>query len=372
MRVKELAAQPGGTDYAGALRALFGLGIDADVDDDGRARRGRHRRPRPRSGDRRDRRAVDRDAAARHPRAARWPAPSRRPSPTRSPPPPGAAVELVHITTEGDRSAAAIAAARRHRRLRDGAPRGAARPASVDLAVHSYKDLPTAPAAGLILAAVPPPRGPARRARRPRRPHPRRAARRARRSAPARPRRVAQLRALGLGLEIVPIRGNVDTRMGRVGVEVGDLDAVVLARAGLARLGRLDAITETLDPLQVLPGARAGRARRRVPHQRRPHPRAARPARGRRPPAPASPPSARTLAALEAGCSAPVAAYAEIAEGEDGPELFLRASVTAIDGSDGVRGSLTGPLADAAALGRAARRRPARPRRRPSSWRSAR
>ena len=51
------------------------------------------------------------------------------------------------------------------------------------------------------------------------------------------PRRVAQLRRSGLGLEIVPIRGNVDTRIGRVAP--GDLDAVVLARAGLGRLGRL-------------------------------------------------------------------------------------------------------------------------------------
>ena len=63
--------------------------------------------------------------------------------------------------------------------------------------------------------------------------------------------------------------------------------------------------------------------------------------------------TARASAALEAGCSAPVAAYAEIAEGDTGPELFLRASVTAIDGSDSVRGSTSGPLADAAALGRA-------------------
>ena len=60
-----------------------------------------------------------------------------------------------------------------------------------------------------------------------------------------------------------------------------------------------------------------------------------------------------TLTALEAGCSAPVAAYAELAEGEDGPELYLRASVTAIDGSDGVRDSVTGPVADAERLGRA-------------------
>jgi hydroxymethylbilane synthase len=59
-----------------------------------------------------------------------------------------------------------------------------------------------------------------------------------------------------------------------------------------------------------------------------------------------------TLAALEAGCTAPVAAYAELAEGEDGPELFLRASVTALDGSDGVRGSITGPPPEAERLGR--------------------
>jgi hydroxymethylbilane synthase len=48
-----------------------------------------------------------------------------------------------------------------------------------------------------------------------------------------------------------------------------------------------------------------------------------------------------------------VAAYAEVAEGDAGPELFLRASVTALDGRDSVRGSLTGPLTDASALGRA-------------------
>ena len=90
-------------------------------------------------------------------------------------------------------------------------------PATVDLAVHSYKDLPTAPQPGLDPRRRPRPGGPARRARRPRRAHPRRAAARARRSAPARPRRVAQLRALGLGLDIVPIRGNVDTRLGAGG-----------------------------------------------------------------------------------------------------------------------------------------------------------
>ena len=260
----------------------------------------------------------------------------------------GTPVELVHIVTEGDRSSAAIAqlggtgvfVAAIRRALLEG---------SVDLAVHSYKDLPTAPEPGLIIAAVPVREDP-------------RDALVARdgltlgelppgsRIGTGAPRRVAQLRALGLGLDVVPIRGNVDTRLGRV--STGDLDAVVLARAGLARLGRLEEITETLDPLQVLPapaqGALAVECRTSDARTRE--------LLGRLEDA-----SVRacvvaersTLAALEAGCSAPVAAYAEVAEGDTGPELFLRASVTAIDGSDAVRGSIAGPLPEAAALGRA-------------------
>ena len=263
----------------------------------------------------------------------------------------GRPVELVDISTEGDRSSAAIAQLG-GTGVFVTALREALLAGEVDLAVHSYKDLPTAPAAGLVLAAVPPREDP-------------------RDALVARdgltlgelppgstvgtgaPRRVAQLRALGLGLDVVPIRGNVDTRLGRVRSDAGgDLDAVVLARAGLARLGLLDRITETLDPLQVLPAPAQGAlavecrddddvtrallatlddagTRACVAAER------------------------ATLAALQAGCSAPVAAFAEVAEGEEGPELYLRASVTALDGSDGVRGSLTGPLGRAADLGRA-------------------
>jgi hydroxymethylbilane synthase len=263
----------------------------------------------------------------------------------------GTPVELVPIVTEGDRSSAAIAqlggtgvfVAAIRRALLEG---------SIDVAVHSYKDLPTAPEPGLILAAVPG------------REDPRDAlvARngltlgqlpRGSRVGTGAPRRAAQLRALGLGLDVVPIRGNVDTRLGRVagGAGDGDLDAVVLARAGLARLGRLDVITETLDPLQMLPAPAQGalavecrtsdaRTRELVGRLEDQNVRAC--VRAER----------TTLAALEAGCSAPVAAYAEIADGEDGPELFLRASVTAIDGSDAVRDSVSGRPADAAALGR--------------------
>jgi hydroxymethylbilane synthase len=273
----------------------------------------------------------------------------------------GARVELVHISTEGDRSSAAIAQLG-GTGVFVTALRAALLAGEVDLAVHSYKDLPTAPAEGLVLAAVPPREDP-------------RDALVARdgltlgelpagsRVGTGAPRRVAQLRALGLGLDVVPIRGNVDTRMARVhGVDgaPGDLDAVVLARAGLSRLGRLAAVTETLDPLQVLPapaqGALAVECR-------------ADDDRTRELLAPLEDAGTRAcivaeraaLTALEAGCSAPVAAYAVLADGgpsegygtgQTATELFLRASVTAIDGSDGVRGSVTGPAGDGARLGR--------------------
>jgi hydroxymethylbilane synthase len=259
----------------------------------------------------------------------------------------GVPVELVHISTEGDRSAAAITQLG-GTGVFVTAIRAALLEGTVDVAVHSYKDLPTAPAPGLVLAAVPPREDP-------------RDALVARdrltlgelpagsRIGTGAPRRVAQLRALGLGLEVVPIRGNVDTRMARV--VPGDLDAVVLARAGLARLGRLDAVTETLDPLQVLPapaqGALAVECRADDEHTLGLL--AALDDAGARACVLAE---RTTLAALEAGCSAPVAAYAELAEGDDGAELYLRASVTAIDGSDGVRGSATGPVGDAERLGR--------------------
>jgi hydroxymethylbilane synthase len=70
------------------------------------------------------------------------------------------------------------------------------------------------------------------------------------------PRRAAQLRALGLGLQVVPIRGTVDSRIHRV--VAGELDGVVIAAAGLARLGRSNEATELLDPLQMLPAPGQG------------------------------------------------------------------------------------------------------------------
>ena len=269
----------------------------------------------------------------------------------------GVPVEIVPIVTEGDRSAAAVTELG-GTGVFVSALRTALLDERIDVAVHSYKDLPTAPAEGISIAAVP------------RREDPRDAL-------VARdglvlgelppgstvgtgsPRRAAQLRALGLGLDIVPVRGNVDTRLGRVGA--GDLDAVVLALAGLRRLGRDGEVTEILDPIQVLPapaqGALAIEARS-ADEQTLAALAALDDAESRA----AVAAERALLAALEAGCSAPVGALAEVVEGSPRPEqaaagdsaleIFLRGSVTAIDGSDAVRLSATGPTTDAEGVGR--------------------
>jgi hydroxymethylbilane synthase len=258
----------------------------------------------------------------------------------------GRKVDLVEITTHGDLSREPLAAiggtgvfvsALRDALLTD----------RIDLAVHSFKDLPTAPADGLTVAATPPREDPrdvvVARDRLTLAELPPGA-----RVGTGAPRRVAQIRALGLGLDLVPVRGNVDTRLQRVAD--GTLDAVVLARAGLARLGRIDEITEVLDPLQMLPapgqGALAVECRvdddmvdaLRVLDD--PTTRSAVTA------------ERSLLAALEAGCTAPVGAYAEAAEGEDGLELYLRAVVVSLDGTESIRKSATGPLTAAERVGR--------------------
>jgi len=259
----------------------------------------------------------------------------------------GVAVDIVPIVTEGDRSAEALAQIGGTgvfvSALRDALLAG-----RVDVAVHSYKDLPTLPAEGVAIAAVPAREDP-------------RDALIARdgltlgelpagaRVGTGSPRRAAQLRALGLGLEIVAIRGNVDTRLGKVAA--GELDAVVLAYAGLRRLGRGYEATEILDPIQVLPapaqGALAVECRTSDDEARAvlallDHPDTRSAVAAER----------ALLAALEAGCSAPVGALAEIVEGDHGTEVFLRGSVTAIDGNDAVRLSVTGPTTAAEDVGR--------------------
>jgi hydroxymethylbilane synthase len=253
----------------------------------------------------------------------------------------GSTVELVEIVTPGDRSSQPVA------QLGVGvfvsALRDALLSGEIDVAVHSYKDLPTAPADGLVVAAVP------------RRADPRDALVARDRLTLAElppgakvgtgsPRRMAQLLERGYGLEPVPLRGNVDTRLRRVAE--GDLDAVVLAAAGLARLGRSAEATELLDPMLMLPApaqgalavecrADAALARQLSTLDHEPSHTAVRAERA-------------LLAALEAGCSAPVAALAEVTEDN---EVYLRGAVIAGDGSVAVRLSGIGTPSDAETIG---------------------
>ena len=261
----------------------------------------------------------------------------------------GVPVELVEVTTEGDVSSAPLAVIG-GTGVFVGALREALLRGEVDVAVHSLKDLPTAPDERVALAAVPlreDPRDvviardgltlgelPA-----------------GARVGTGSPRRAAQLHALGLGFAVVAIRGNVDTRIRKVAT--GEVDAVVLARAGIARLGRMAEVTEVLDPLQMLPapgqGALAVECRaadQQLLAQLRSaldDPRSRATVAAER----------AVLAALEAGCSAPVGAMAEVAEGDDGDELWLRAVALAADGAVAVRRSATGSPHRAEELGRA-------------------
>jgi hydroxymethylbilane synthase len=259
----------------------------------------------------------------------------------------GAPAEIVHIVTEGDRSTAALSQIG-GTGVFVSALRSALLAREIDVAVHSYKDLPTAPAEGVVIAAVP------------QREDPRDAlvARDAMtlgelpvgsRVGTGSPRRAAQLRALGLGLEIVDLRGNVDTRLGKVAS--GELDAVVLAYAGLRRLGRGGEVTEVLDPIQVLPapaqGALAVECRSCDDDAI-----TVLAALDDADTAVAVCAERALLAALEAGCSAPVGALAEVVEGDAVLEVFLRGSVTALDGSSAVRLSGTGASTDADGVGR--------------------
>jgi hydroxymethylbilane synthase len=259
----------------------------------------------------------------------------------------GHPVELVEIVTAGDRSSAPVA------QLGVGVFVSALREAliakEIDFAVHSYKDLPTAPAEGLVLAAVPPRADP-------------RDALVARngltlaelpsgaRIGTGSVRRIAQLHAAGRGFAPVPIRGNVDTRLRKVAD--GDLDAVILARAGIARLGRAGEITETLDPLLMLPAPAQGAlaVECRIDDAETAGLLAALDDEYSRAAVTAE---RALLATLEAGCSAPVAALAEVAEGDDGPEIYLRGGAFSPDGTNTIRLSRTGTLADPAEVGRA-------------------
>jgi hydroxymethylbilane synthase len=259
-------------------------------------------------------------------------------------------VVLVEVSTRGDLDQTTPLASFGGVGVFVSAVRDAVLRGDADVAVHSLKDLPTAPAEGLRLAAIPPREDP-------------------RDVLVARdggtvatlpvgatvgtgsPRRAAQLRALRPDLDVVPVRGNVDTRLRKVAE--GDLDAVVLAHAGLSRLDRLDAVTEVIETAQMLPAPGQGAlavecrdveddaalldalrdldddaTRVAVTAER------------------------SLLAALEAGCSAPVGAHATVSSDDGEAVVHLTGAVVSDDGQVQVRKSVTGAAGDAEQVGR--------------------
>ncbi|WP_255770102.1 hydroxymethylbilane synthase [Pseudarthrobacter sulfonivorans] len=261
----------------------------------------------------------------------------------------GFPVELVHITTEGDVKTGSLSqmggtgvfvAALRDALLQE----------TCDVAVHSLKDLPTGAALGLTIAATPKrvdvrdalcardglkladlPQGA--------------------KVGTGSPRRAAQLRAARPDLDVQDIRGNVDTRLGRVPglpgnaeTAPGDLDAVVLAAAGLERIGRLDAVSEFFETDVMLPAP--GQGSLAIECRTADGPRKAGSTEGSQGVLAqalaalndedtrlAVTAERAVLARLEAGCAAPVGAFAS----RRGSMLYLEAAVCAVDGTKIVR-----------------------------------
>jgi hydroxymethylbilane synthase len=253
----------------------------------------------------------------------------------------GASVELVGLTTFGDVTRVELTQVGGTgvfvSALRESLLGG-----EVDFAVHSLKDLPVGPVPGIVLAAVPPREDPrdalvgrdgAKLADLPR----------GARIGTGSPRRAAQLLLLRPDVHPVPVRGNAGTRLGKV--ESGELDAVLLAYAGLARIGRLEVVTQVFEPEEMVPapgqGALAVECLEADPALvdllacvDDPVTRAAVTA------------ERSLLAALQAGCSAPVGAYAAGTE-----MLQLRAVVAGADGGSAVRVNAAAPAGEAARLG---------------------
>ena len=252
--------------------------------------------------------------------------------------------EIEVITTQGDRvldkplplvGGKGVFTAELETALRSG---------QIDFAVHSLKDLPTEPPDSLVLGAIPMRADPAdvlvSRAGFTLATLPQGAA-----VGTSSRRRVAQLLHLRPDLRLLDIRGNIDTRIRKALDRAGDYDAILLAYAGLERLGKLDTVTERLSFDEMLPapgqGALAVQCRNEsdsldllAPLQHAPSAAAVAAERA-------------FLAGLGGGCSLPIAAYAEI----DGNRLRLRGRVNSPDGVQQIDVSAEGSIGKAQDIG---------------------
>ncbi|WP_152352350.1 hydroxymethylbilane synthase [Brachybacterium subflavum] len=263
-------------------------------------------------------------------------------------------VELVRVRTHGDVDRTSPLAQIGGTGVFVTAVREALLAGEVDAVVHSAKDLPTAPVPGIVMACVPEREDP-RDALCARDGLALEALPRGAKVGTGSPRRAAQLRRARPDLEVVGIRGNVETRLARALGEDADLDAVVLAAAGLLRLGRGEVISELLSPDLLLPAPAQGAlavecAETSAGAWFEPGMRAADHA-----PTRAAVAAERSLLrTLEAGCSAPVGALGTIAgaDASEGPVLTLRGLAISEDGVQVFEGTRSTPvdLADPAAL----------------------
>ena len=255
----------------------------------------------------------------------------------------GADVELIEITTSGDAQQTGPIAAVGLQGVFTKEVQAAVLAGQADVAVHSLKDLPTEQVAGLVLGAVPERENVADAL------VTNSAKTLAELSAGARvgtgsSRRQSQLKHLRPDLEVVGIRGNVDTRLRKL--DDGEYDAILLAAAGLRRLGWVDRITELLQPPQMLPAVgqgalgiecRAddsiaqellGQLDHHETHQ-------------------ATAAERVMLALLHGGCSVPVGGWGRIENGQ----LVLDGLVGNLDGTQILKANGTGELAESEQIG---------------------
>lgn len=249
----------------------------------------------------------------------------------------GRRVELVPITSEGDTNRASLSEIGGQgvfaTRLREALFAG-----ECDFLVHSLKDLPTAVPEGLVIAATPP-REDARDVVLTRSGTPLHELGSGRTVGTGSPRRIAQVHRRAPHARVVDIRGNVDSRLARVAS--GELDAVILAAAGLSRLGtdsplRREELGLAEWPTAPGQGSLAVETRDDAPAELR----AALAQLDDEPTRIAITVERAVLAGLDAGCQAPMAAHAVVT----GREVRVRTVVYAVDGSRRIGLDVTEPL----------------------------
>ena len=257
---------------------------------------------------------------------------------------PGRSFALQRITTRGDRDLTRALPAIGGKGLFTAEIEDALRGGEIQLAVHSLKDLPTELPEGLCVAAVPE-REDARDALISRAGVGLDELPKGSRVGTSSLRRRAQLLAARPDLEVVDMRGNVDTRLGKL--RAGHVDAIVLAAAGLARLGRLGEATELLAPEVMAPAVGQGALGVEAVTGSEAAALAAAIAdadttacvRAER----------ALLAALGGGCHVPIGGHARV---DDQGRVRLTGLVAATNGARVVRAEIEGAAADAEALGR--------------------